>query len=119
MEKNESRFGDIYRQAIAFRNKRDWAQFHDPKNLAEAIVIEAAELLETFLWKDVKGSRKVCLKKRQALKEEMADILIYLMYMSKSCSIDLLAAAKEKLNINARKYPLALSRGSSKKYSEL
>jgi dCTP diphosphatase len=109
----------IQKKIIAFRNKRDWAQFHDPKNLAEAISIEAGELLENFLWKTTEQSRELSPEELKNVKEEMADIFIFLTYLSDEYKIDLLDEVAKKLDINEAKYPVDKAKGSSKKYTEL
>ena len=79
----------IQQKIIAFRNERDWAQFHDPKNLAEALSIEAGELLENFLWKTTEQSRNLSPEELKNVKEELADIFIFLTYLSEEYKIDL------------------------------
>ncbi len=102
----------------AFVDERDWEQFHSPKNLAMALVVEAAELVEIFQWLTEKDSLNLDARKRQHVEEEIADVLIYLMRIADRLDIDLLAAADRKLNINHQKYPAAQVRGKSSKYSD-
>lgn len=102
-----------------FSSQRDWDQFHSPKNLASALTVEAAELLEHFQWLTEAQSRELPADKRVAVGEEMADVLLYLLRLSDQLNIDLVEAAKRKLTLNAAKYPVDRSRGSSKKYTEL
>lgn len=109
----------IQEKIIAFRNERDWSQFHDPKNLAEAISIEAGELLENFLWKTTEQSRKLSPEELKNVKEEMADIFIFLTYLCDEYKIDLLGEVAKKMDINKAKYPVDKAKGSSKKYTEL
>ena len=109
----------IQEKIIAFRNERDWAQFHDPKNLAEALSIEAGELLENFLWKTTEQSRKLSPEELKNVKEEMADIFIFLTYLCDEYKIDLLGEVTKKIDINEAKYPVDKAKGSSKKYTEL
>ena len=109
----------IQEKIIAFRNERDWAQFHDPKNLAEALSIEAGELLENFLWKTTEQSRKLSPEELKNVKEEMADIFIFLTYLCDEYKIDLLDEVTKKMDINEAKYPVDKAKGSSKKYTEL
>ena len=101
-----------------FARDRDWEQFHSPKNLAIALSVEAAELLEHFQWTADGSSARLSEKKRVAVSEELADVLLYLIMISDQLDIDLVAAAREKLAVNARKYPADEVRGSCKKYSE-
>jgi NTP pyrophosphatase (non-canonical NTP hydrolase) len=104
---------------LDFREKRDWQQFHDPKNLAEAISIEAAELQEVFLWSDVKESRKIAAEKKQKISEELADIFIFSLLFAHETGIDMETAILEKIKLNDKKYPVEKSKGTSKKYKEL
>src|SRR6056297_248882 len=101
-----------------FRNKRNWAQYHDPKNIAEAISIKASEFLENFLWKTKEESRNLNKEKIQDIKDEISDVLIYLIVLSKELNIDLLKAADEKLKKNSKKYSVDKVKGRSKKYDE-
>ncbi|HFQ13712.1 MAG TPA: nucleotide pyrophosphohydrolase [Gammaproteobacteria bacterium] len=103
---------------LDFARERDWQQFHAPKNLAMALSVEAAELMEHFQWLDEAQSRMLAAEKKQAVSLEMADIFIYLLRLATELEVDLLAAVKEKIEINARKYPAERVRGSAKKYTE-
>ena len=106
---------------IKFRDERNWEQFHDPKNLAAGLSIESAELQEIFLWKS-KDEIKELLKSRegrQTLKEELADIFVFLLYLSEGCGIDLSEAVINKIKLNAKKYPVEKSYNSHKKYTDL
>ena len=100
-----------------FAAARDWQQFHTPKNLAMALSVESAELLECFQWLTPEQSAKLDAHDRRAVEEEVADVLLYLLRLTDVLDIDPLAAAQRKMKLNARKYPVALSRGSSRKYS--
>ena len=110
---------DLARRLREFSTARDWEQFHDPKNLAEAISIEAGELLELFLWKTTEQSRNLAQEQIKELEEEVADILIFLTYLADTFDIDLVAAAIAKIELNELKYPVEKAKGSSKKYSDL
>lgn len=101
---------------IKFRDERDWAQFHDSKNLATAISIEAAELNELFLWKTIKESEEV---NKDKIKEELADILAYSFLLANKHGFDIKDIVLEKIKRNGEKYPVDKSRGSAKKYNEL
>jgi NTP pyrophosphatase (non-canonical NTP hydrolase) len=101
---------------VAFRDERDWAQFHDSKNLAAAIGIEAAELNELFLWKTIKESEGV---DRERLKEELADVLAYALLLAHKHDIDVKDAVLEKIAKNAAKYPVEKARGTAAKYDQL
>ena len=109
----------IQQKIIAFRNERDWSQFHDPKNLAEALSIEAGELLENFLWKTTEQSRNITAEELKNVKEELADIFIFLTYLSEEYKIDLLTEVEKKIAKNETKYPVHKAKGSAKKYTEL
>ena len=109
----------IRKKILAFRNERDWAQFHDPKNLAEALSIEAGELLENFLWKTTEQSRKLSPEELKNVKEELADIFIFLTYLCEEYQIDLLKEVEKKIALNEAKYPADKARGSAKKYTKL
>lgn len=101
---------------VKFRDERDWAQFHDSKNLATAIGIEAAELNELFLWKTIKESEGV---DQERLKEELADVLAYTLMLANKHGIDMKKAVLEKIAKNAAKYPVDKAKGSAKKYTDL
>jgi NTP pyrophosphatase (non-canonical NTP hydrolase) len=102
-----------------FAAERDWDQFHSPKNLAMALGVESAELMEHFQWLTVAESEQLPPEKLQQVQLEMADVLLYLVRLADKLDVDLLAASQEKLALNAQKYPVEKARGSSKKYSEL
>jgi NTP pyrophosphatase (non-canonical NTP hydrolase) len=109
----------LARQLEQFAQDRDWQQFHSPKNLASALVVEAGELLEHFQWLTEEQSRSLSPQKREAVGAELADVLLYLIQLAGAMGIDPIAAAQAKLALNAQKYPVDLARGSSKKYDEL
>jgi dCTP diphosphatase len=102
-----------------FRDERDWMQFHNPKNLACSISIEAAELLELFQWKTPQESENLAKEKKEELSHELADIAVYLFELCDILGIDLIKAMENKIDLNAAKYPVAKSKGSSAKYTEL
>ena len=102
-----------------FARERDWEQFHTPKNLATALSVEAAELLEHFQWLTDEQSRTLDDAKRTAVGEEIADVLLYLLQLADKLDIDPLQAAERKLRLNAEKYPAERARGRSDKYTEL
>lgn len=101
-----------------FADARDWQQFHTPKNLAMALSVEAAELLECFQWLTPEQSAQLAARDRHAVEEEVADVLLYLLRLTDVLGIDPLRAAQNKMAVNARKYPVALARGSARKYSQ-
>lgn len=90
----------------AFAQARHWAPFHAPKNLASALIVEAGELLEHFQWMTEAQSRSLDDATRQAVAHEMADVLLYLVQLASSLNVDLLAAAREKMALNALKHPV-------------
>ena len=102
----------------AFVAERDWDQFHSPKNLASALSVEAAELLEHFQWLTEEQSRNLPPEKLAEVRDEMADVFVYLVRLADKLDVDLLAAAAVKMEKNALKYPAGEVRGSMKKYSE-
>ena len=104
-----------------FRDARDWAQFHTPKNLAAAIAIEAAELQERFLWKTDKEIDRDMSDgpKRAAVIDEIADVLMFGLLLADRLDVDVAEAITAKLAANERKYPVALARGNARKYTEL
>lgn len=112
---------ELLKAVIAFRDDRDWAQFHTPRQLCAALSIEAAELQEILLWKD--DSNVLASigepKTQMRLSHEIADVIIYALLLSHSCGIDPTRAIHEKLEHNAAKYPINKSRGNATKYSDL
>ena len=102
-----------------FAAARDWEQFHSPKNLAMALSVEAAELLEIFQWLTEAQSRSLAPDAHAEASDEVADILLYLVRLSDTLGIDPIAAANRKLLANAAKYPVEKARGNSKKYTKL
>ena len=109
----------LARQLQQFTRDRDWGQFHSPKNLASALVVEAAELLEHFQWLTEDQSRQLEPARREAVAAEMADVLLYLLQLAGALGVDLVGASQAKLEANALKYPVDRARGSSRKYDEL
>lgn len=111
--KTRSEIASIIRAIKKFRDARDWKKFHDPKNLAICLSVEAAELLEVFLWK---GNDEV---DAQRVEEELADVLYSALLLADTYGLDVGAIVRKKLKKNAEKYPVKKSRGSKKKYDEL
>lgn len=102
-----------------FGRERDWQLYHTPKNLTAALIVEAAELLEPFQWLTPEQSLNLPPDKHEAVRQEMADVLIYLVSLANCLDVDLLQAAADKLAINAAKYPVAKAKGSCAKSHEL
>lgn len=103
----------------AFTKARDWEQFHSPKNLACALSVEAAELLEHFQWMKEEDSRHLSDKKLAEVESELADIFSYLLYIADAYQIDLIQATQNKIALNEKRYPADQSKGNSLKYDEL
>ena len=101
-----------------FADERDWEQFHSPKNLSMALLVEVAEIAEHFQWLTEQQSRGLDAAKKGDVAQELADTLIYLVRLADQLGIDLLDAAERKLALNEQKYPVDQVRGSPKKYSE-
>ena len=110
---------DLRDKLRQFAAERDWDQFHSPKNLASALAVEAAELLERFQWLTEDQSRRLPPDELAKVREEMADVLNYLIRLADKLDVNLLEAARDKIKVNALKYPVDKSRGSARKYSEL
>ncbi len=102
-----------------FAAARDWDQFHSPRNLATALAVEAAELLEPFQWLTDAQARDLSPETRAAVEEELADVLLYLVRLADRLGVDLERAAFVKIARNGEKYPVEKARGSSRKYDEL
>ncbi len=107
---------EIIEELIKFRNERDWEQFHDSKNLATAISIEAAELNELFLWKNTEESELV---DKEKLKEELADIFAYAFLLAEKHGFDVKQIVLDKIVKNGEKYPIDKAKGNSTKYTDL
>ena len=110
---------ELSQQLIRFAHDRDWQQFHSPKNLASALIVEAGELLEHFQWTTEEQSRSLSPEKQAAVAGELADVLLYLVQLANALGIDPVAAAQAKLQANELRYPADKARGNSKKYTEL
>lgn len=102
-----------------FANEREWDQFHSPKNLASALAVEAAELLEPFQWLTEEQSRALSPQQAEAVRKELADVLIYLVRLADKLDVDLTDAVRAKLAENAAKYPVQKAKGSARKYTDL
>ena len=109
----------LTREICAFRDARDWAQFHNPKEMAVAITAEAGELLQHFVWQNAEQSLSRVAERRDELASEMADVAILLFEMANDCGVDLAEAMRQKLARNEQRYPVDKARGSNRKYNEL
>jgi NTP pyrophosphatase (non-canonical NTP hydrolase) len=107
---------EIIQEIVKFRDERNWEQFHDSKNLATAISIEAAELNELFLWKTVEESEQISKLK---IKEELADVLIFSLLLAHKHNFNVKEIILEKIHANSIKYPVNKAKGTSKKYTDL
>ena len=108
----------LRRRIREFAEARAWERYHTPKNLVMALSVEASELLEPFQWLTAEQSLALTDAQREAVRQEIADVLIYLTRLADLLDIDLLDAASDKLAINARKYPLDKAHGNALKYSD-
>jgi NTP pyrophosphatase (non-canonical NTP hydrolase) len=107
-----SDLSELTKKLIAFRDARDWKQFHNPKDLAIALSIESAELLEAFLWK---SSNEASIEK---IKEELADVLAYALLLANEYGLDVTEIVSAKIEANNLKYPINIAKGNAKKYNE-
>ncbi len=105
----------LTKEIIAFRDARNWEQFHNPKDLSMALSIESAELMELFLWKSKEELKNVPVEK---IREELADILIYCLLLADRYDFDIVDIMKKKLSKNEKKYPVDRARGNARKYNE-
>jgi dCTP diphosphatase len=119
MDDKELSLHHLKLQLRDFAAQRDWDQFHSPKNLASALSVEAAELLERFQWLTEDQSRKLTPGKCESVRKELADVLIYLIRLADKLEIDLLQAARDKIQENEAKYPVDKARGSGHEYTDL
>jgi NTP pyrophosphatase (non-canonical NTP hydrolase) len=103
----------LTKKLVAFRDERDWGQFHNPKDLAVALSIEASELLECWLWKKPEDAEMA------KVREELADVFAYAFLLAERCGLDVKEIVLEKISKNAVKYPTESSKGNAKKYNEL
>jgi NTP pyrophosphatase (non-canonical NTP hydrolase) len=109
---------DIKKALATFSKDRDWQQFHSPKNLAMALSVEAAEIVEHFQWLTEDESKTLTVEKRQAIAEEIADTQMYLLLLAENLEVDIIQSVNQKIEKNAVKYPLNKTKGSAKKYTD-
>lgn len=109
---------ELVQKLREFAKERDWEQFHSPKNLAMALSVEVAEIVEVFQWLTQEESRNLIPEKLAEVREEIGDVMIFLINLSDKLGIDPLEAAKEKIEINKKKYPVSTVKGKSQKYTE-
>jgi len=113
------RITELTNKIIAFRDERDWKQFHNPKDMALSLVLEANEVMEHFQWKNNEEMEKYALDKKEEIGEELADVLYWVLLMSNDMGIDVVDALERKIVKNAEKYPVEKAKGKNKKYTEL
>ena len=116
--KSEDNLESLRNKINQFVAERDWAQFHTPKNLAMAMIVEAAELVEQFQWDTPLESQQLSPEKREAVAHELADTFVYLLRIAEVLEIDLIDATNKKIELNALKYPVDKARGSNAKYTK-
>lgn len=109
----------LTKKLIAFRNARDWEQFHNPKDLTLSLALEAAEVLEHFQWKSEAEVKEYTKKHKDEIGEELADVFNWILVMSHDLGIDILKASEKKIKSNGEKYPVAKSKGKATKYTQL
>ena len=120
MRDEQTTVADLKKLAVRFRDERDWAKFHSPRNLAVSVVLEAAELLEHFQWRtEEEITEYLSGEGRDAVSEEIVDVLMYLLTMAHDLGIDVSSSAKAKIEKNARKYPVDKAKGNAAKYRDL
>jgi NTP pyrophosphatase (non-canonical NTP hydrolase) len=110
---------ELIKSIIDFRDARDWKQFHNPKDMALSLVLEASEVLEHFQWKNNQEMLDYSKEHKDKIGEELADVLYWILLMGNDLDIDVLEALKKKMEINNEKYPVDKAKGSHKKYNQL
>jgi NTP pyrophosphatase (non-canonical NTP hydrolase) len=116
---NDASLAELSKLVLDFRHERDWKQFHNPKDQALSLVLEAAELLELMQWRNGRELAKFLSENKPRVEEELADVLGWVLLMAHDLKIDLGDAFARKVELNKRKYPVEKARGSAKKYTEL
>lgn len=110
---------DLTKRIVAFRNARDWKQFHNPKDVSLSLVLEATEVMEHFQWKNAEEMDKYIVTNKTDIGEELADVLYWVLLMSHDLKIDVLSALERKIKINEDKYPVSKAKGKHTKYNKL
>lgn len=110
---------DLTRDIVAFRDARDWKQFHSPKNLSMSLVLEATEVMEHFQWKNEQEIQDYVTTHREDIGEELADTLYYILLISQDLGIDIVDMAQKKLKKNEAKYPISKAKGKHTKHNKL
>jgi NTP pyrophosphatase (non-canonical NTP hydrolase) len=115
----QDKIGSLQQRIIDFRNKRDWKQFHNPKDIALSLVLESTEVLEHFQWKNDKEVQEHVNLQKEAIGEELADVLYWVLLMSYDLDIDIADALESKIDKNEQRYPVDKAKGSNLKYNKL
>jgi dCTP diphosphatase len=110
---------NLQKQIVEFRDARDWKQFHNPKDLAISLVLEASEVLEHFQWKSPEEIKKYIASNKSDIAEELADTLYWILLMAHDLDIDIIKASEQKMAKNDKKYSVEKAKGNHKKYTEL
>jgi NTP pyrophosphatase (non-canonical NTP hydrolase) len=113
------KIAEITKRIVAFRNARDWKQFHNPKDVALSLVLEATEVMEHFQWKNKEEIEKYVVEAKGEIGEELADVLYWVLLMSYDLNIDVLDALDKKMKKNEVKYPVKKAKGKHTKYNKL
>lgn len=113
-----SNINKLTKKIMAFRDARDWKQFHTLKNLAESLSLESAEVLEYFQWKNDEQSEKYIRDKKEEFAMELADVFTYLIFLADRAGVDLVEATEKKLIISNKKYPVDKAKGKANKYTD-
>lgn len=116
---NMSDLEDLQKKVVNFRDARDWKQFHNPKDTAISLLLEAAEVLEHFQWKSPEEIKKHLTDNKSEVADELADVLYWVLLMANDFGIDIAQEFNRKLASNEKKYPVEKAKGSHKKYTEL
>ncbi len=119
MNDSTTTIDSLKKSVRSFVDERDWQQFRTPKNVTMALSVEAAELMEFFMWDTPQGSVQKLEEKRESVEMEVADVAAYLFYLCSNYNIDLTQAMERKTKLNAAKYPIEKSKGISAKYNDL
>lgn len=114
-----SRLEDLQEQIVKFRDDRNWRQFHNPKDVAISLTLEASELLEHFQWKTLDEIKAYLKKNKDDLSDELIDVLYWILLLAYDLDIDINKSFARKMSKNEKKYPIPKAKGSHKKYTEL
>jgi len=114
-----SNIESLIKKIIEFRNRRDWKQFHNPKDVAISLVLESTELLEHFQWKNTEEIKKHIIDSKDEIGDELADIMYWVLLLSHDLEIDILKTLDNKIKKNEKKYPVEKAKGKHIKYTDL